>query len=199
MKRHSSSLQQQQQSQSSLPTFLSLSWTTVAAATIIGTSSYYIYRLLSQHGWDGTLRLLWEGSPYPPELRGPYEALDDAANVSTTLQQTIQTLEKGLEEAQIAEESNFSSILRQWQLNVQSSLTNDDLRQHLALLSHELDHVAAQVDGVLSENGGVKQRKKDLSQRLVTLMERADALISFYTKASSPVIVSAVSILDGTF
>jgi hypothetical protein len=158
----------------------------VTAVTIFGASSYYVYRLLSRHGYDGTLRLLWEGSPYPPETRKSHESLDEAERTIKSLMTKIRSLEVALDDAHLAEESNFSSILQQWQKNAQSM--TEDLRQQLALLSHNLDLLAASVDAVLSENIGVKQRKKELSLRIVELMERADGLISFYTKASSPVI-----------
>ena len=161
-------------------------WTRVAAATILGASSFYIYKLLSKHGFDGLLRLVWEGSPYPPGLREPHEAIDGAGSAAQSLEDTIRTLEVALDDAQLAEESNFSSILQQWQKNAQP--ITEDLRQQLSVLSYDLDLLAARVDAILSEDDFVKQRKKDMSLRVVELMERADALISFFTKASSPVI-----------
>lgn len=161
-------------------------WIKLAATTLVGASSVFVFRLLYRYGWDGTLRLLWEGSPYLPELREPHEALDDANDAANSLERTIRTLEVALTEAQLAEESNFSSILQTWQRN--ASHITDDLRQQLAMLSHNLDLLAARVDAVLFDNAQVKHRKKELSQSIVVLMERADALISFYTKASSPII-----------
>ncbi|GKY95440.1 hypothetical protein MPSEU_000505500 [Mayamaea pseudoterrestris] len=168
------------------PHHTAVPWARVVTATILSASSFYIYRLLSRHGYDGTLRLLWEGSPYPLESRVPHEALDDASNNARTLQTTIRALEVALDNAHLAEESNFSSILIEWQKNVQPMTA--DLRQELAVLSHNLDLLAASVDTVLSDNDLVKQRKKDLSLKIVNMMERADALISFYTKASDPVV-----------
>ena len=53
----------------------------------------------------------------------------------------------------------------------------------LGLLSSDLDKLAAQVDGVVSEGSTVlKERKKVLSKRLVQLMERVDVLIAFFRK-----------------
>jgi chaperonin cofactor prefoldin len=160
-------------------------WISIPAAIAVGTSSYFIAKFLSQYGVDGAFRLLWEGSPYPPDIREQHEKLDAATTRAESLLQSITAVELGLAEAQVAadDDSNFASILRQWQANIRPV---DNLQQRLAFISNELDVLAAQIDAVVCEKeADVKQRRKDLARDTVDLMDRVDALISFYNKATS--------------
>ncbi|KAL7573268.1 hypothetical protein ACA910_003413 [Epithemia clementina (nom. ined.)] len=62
------------------------------------------------------------------------------------------------------------------------------LKLTLGGLSHNLDQLAAQIDAVPLSSAGaaiVKQLKKELSTQIVTLMEQADALISFYQQKTT--------------
>jgi hypothetical protein len=161
-----------------LPTLM-----TIASVAILGTLTYSTYRVVRRYGVDGTLRYIWEGTPYQPNVQEQMETLDDIDSALLLLNTNIADLESSLERAQQSIQGSYSAILLQWECTASCT----DLRKHLAIISYDLDQLAARADAVPSSGQEeVKIRKKDTSARIVKLMDRADALISFYTKASSP-------------
>ena len=50
----------------------------VAATAVAAYAGYELNRSLREHGWEGTLRLIWEGDPYDPDLRYAVDRLEDA-------------------------------------------------------------------------------------------------------------------------
>jgi hypothetical protein len=163
------------------------SWIAIASATttvaVLGLSSFWFYQLVQNYGFDGALRFLWEGDPNPEHIRDHVRTLNTAAKALNTQQKTISVFEEGLERARLdtIDDSDASSILVLWRKNLPSSLL--DLRKHLAKLSYDLDRLAATVDQVPTDEE-IRQQKKQLSKRVVFLMERADALIAFFKSAT---------------
>jgi hypothetical protein len=157
------------------------SWTTVAtsltASALIATT-YCVYQLVNEYGWEGTYYYVWDGDPHPPHLRDRMISLENIDNKLDKKEKVVSTLEEGLERASLdsVDGSDLAHIQKLWQKNV-----TKDLRQTLNLLSYDLDELAAKVDQVIAGDvAEIKTKKKDLSTRAVQLMERADALIRVY-------------------
>lgn len=165
------------------PSLVSVASATTAVV-LIGTSSYWLYQCVSDYGWEGTLRYIWEGDPYPDQIRLYLDSLDDVERSLGHEATLLSSLEEGLERARLdsIDDSSPSSILKMWESNTPIQ----DLQMQLAKLSYELDQRAAKVDQVIlsdEDHVDIKLRKKALSKRIVRLMERTDRLILFYQKA----------------
>ena len=65
--------------------------------------------------------------------------------------------------------------------------TNLDLKSVLGGLSYGLDQMAAKIDAIPAITGDdtVKKYKKELSNQVVTLMDRTDSMIAFYQQESA--------------
>ena len=65
--------------------------------------------------------------------------------------------------------------------------TNLDLKSVLGGLSYSLDQMAAKIDAIPAITGDdtVKKYKKELSNQVVTLMDRTDSMIAFYQQEST--------------
>jgi hypothetical protein len=171
--------------------------TTVAlAVSSIATavSAYYLYQCVSQHGWEGTFWYLWEGSPYPPEVRQEFQTLDNVQDSLEAEQQILDRLEEAFQRAQLDtvddddddDDHHDATFLELWN----SNLPKRNLEKLLARINHNLDLYASQVDAILpstssskQHSNGLKIRKKQLSSRLVQLMKRVDIYVAHYQKA----------------
>lgn len=158
----------------------------VALVVAVPTALWF-RRLVSAHGFDGALRLIWEGSAYPPGIRERMEVLDEVDDRVEHLEHTrLSPLELGLEIAMSSDRttspsSGRSSAARNlWEAAVRDK--GMDLRKALAGLSDQLDTCAAKVDAVNSAGESeIKARKKALSSKIVEMMKRVDGLVHFFT------------------
>lgn len=142
----------------------------------------FVYQILSHglpSGWDGVLRLIWEGDAYPIHVRRAIKELDEAQDTIEKESALLSLLEEGLERANLdsIDSADESTILALWESNVPIL----DLRKQLALLSDKLDKVAAKIDAVTEQTQ--RDRKRALSKRAVDLMARMDMLVDFVGKA----------------
>jgi len=166
-------------------------WASIVATGLLGATTVGFSYLVHCYGFNGALRFIWEGDPNPEHVRDQMGKLHTAEKSLKNQTKTIATLEEGLQRARLdtIEDSDPSAILALWRRNIPDKLR--DLRTRLALLSTDLDKIAATVDQVLppppAVEGGeeVRQKKKRLSQRVVQLMARADALIVFFKTTTS--------------
>jgi hypothetical protein len=141
---------------------------------------------VSQYGWDGTLRYIWEGDPYSPKVRHYMETLDDADQSRKSQERLIAAIEEALERARldsIDDTKTTREIVKAWI----TIFRPKNLEKSLSQLDTVLDKLAAKVDGILisaADNSRVfqelKRRKKLLSKQLVLAMERTDALLASY-------------------
>jgi hypothetical protein len=157
--------------------------TATTAALLMGTSSYWIFQCVSEYGWEGTLRYIWEGDPYPGRIRDYIDALNDVEECLEHASALVSSLEEGLQRAGLdsIDDCSPAAVMIIWESN--SSI---DLQKQLAKMSYDLDQYAAKVDQVIlsdQDQADIKQRKKMLSKRIVRLMERTDSLVVFYKKA----------------
>jgi hypothetical protein len=154
-----------------------------ATVTIVGLSTCYFLRLVLAYGWNGALKYIWDGDALPQDIRGFVNELEAASIFLDEKDTAIASLEEGLERARFdaVETSNPARILQQWRVNL--PITKQDIRKHLAVVSSDLDDLAAKVDQVPSRNE-VRKARKELSSRIVQLMSRTDRLIEFFNIAT---------------
>jgi hypothetical protein len=153
--------------------------TTLALASLAVTSSYFGYQLVSHYGWEGAFYYIWEGSPYPPELRTEFETLDDVEDKIDKEARILDRLEEAYERAQLdsVDGSSDATILDLWNAN----LPKGNLEKLVGRISHNLDLFASRVDAVPSkQNAALKARKKELSNAIVTVMQRADVYVAHF-------------------
>lgn len=145
----------------------------VAGAVVAAYAGYELNRSVREHGWEGAMRLIWEGDPYDSDLR---DAVDKLENAEFDLQATYRIDDRlvGLEESLDAATAMASSsspattinIDRLWNqawmghpANLSSSSSNNNggsggdnpltIERTLADMSDRLDKIAARVDGVV--------------------------------------------------
>lgn len=156
----------------------------ISAFTLVGLSSYWCYRLVRLHGWEGALRYIWEGDALPRDVRECINTLENASKGLEEQETVILSLEEGLERARLdtADESSHATVLDAWRMNIPS--TQQDIRGDLAKASAALDKLAADIDQIPNKDT-LRQKKKDFSMRVVALMIRIDVLIDFFKQATN--------------
>lgn len=173
--------------------------TTVIAASTYG--SYKLYQLIQRYGVNGALRYIWEGDPYSLEIRTCIDTLDKVNHLKKKLSNKVSQLEESFERAKLDSidyNAPSNNVIQLWKKYLPKSMqtknsSDDNLRQRLALLSHDADKLAAMVDQVLASSSSrepihilvdIRQRKKIASNEIVLLMERIDKLIDYFQKAT---------------
>ncbi len=178
----------------------------VAATAVAAYAGYELNRSVQKHGWEGALRLIWEGDPYDPDLRDAVDRLEDAEFdllATHRIDDRLKGLERTLDEATTS--SSFTPEVpvyqlwnQAWMEDPENKVGEDDrpltIERTLGYMSDRLDKIAARIDGVIlssaSDKSGtsnntflaqrVKERKKKLSRAIVSEMERCDALLASY-------------------
>lgn len=161
---------------------------TIAVTSVAVVTTYSMARLIKLYGLEGAGWYIWEGSPYPPNVRTYFYTLDKVKDaLQKGEEQTLEILEESLERAKLncIDGSTNTTIVNEWNSAYQSSSSNKkSLEQTLAKLSYDLDKRAAQVDDVKSvQRQDLKQCKKQLSNHIVQLMERVDILMALYKES----------------
>jgi hypothetical protein len=151
---------------------------TTAAAVIGVQLAWMSWRLVSNYGFDGALRLIWEGDHLLPEIREAMDTLDQIENDQLPKKQRkCQALETVLEGASL--DSVDGGEVEVDTIVPTKTVVSGKIRTDLSGLSDAVDKLAFKVDSVESHGDAeVRQRKKALSKHLVILMERVDSLIS---------------------
>jgi hypothetical protein len=164
----------------------------VVAATAIGVGTFLL-KSLPEYGWEGTMRYIWEGDAYSPELRDVADTLEDAEIARSLQESRIHAMETALDLARLnsIDGQSLKEIVENW---VDCFATDNgggqSLERTLADVSDKLDKIAAKVDGVslssfMSKNNKelverIQKRKKLLSKNIVLDMERCDVLTGSY-------------------
>ena len=191
--------------------------TRTSLITFLGYGSYKFYTWYQQYGFHGTLRYIWEGEPYVPQIRLYYETLQKTTVQYKKCQKIVTLLEESYQRAQLnsIDYDNYTNnfVVQMWQQSLPKQYR--DLRQRLALISHDVDQMAAQLDQIIitttttttSSNTNtntstttsaikqqsdtekhydvIRKQKKNMSKDVVKLMERVDQLITYYKSGSS--------------
>jgi hypothetical protein len=166
----------------------------VVAVTTIGIGSFLL-KSVPEYGWEGTIRYIWEGDAYTPELRDLADTLEDAEIARSLQESRIHSMEAALDLAQLNSVDGQSSeeIVKHW-LECFAAETDDgedqSLERTLTDVSDKLDKIAAKIDGVALSGTVAKynkelveriqMRKKLLSKNIVLDMERCDVLVGSY-------------------
>jgi hypothetical protein len=64
----------------SYPRRIAISVAVVAGGTVGVAVSIWLYQSVKNHGWEGTLRYIWEGEYYPEDIRSALELLEAGGN-----------------------------------------------------------------------------------------------------------------------
>ena len=149
----------------------------IAAGIVAAAGSVWLYRSVSKYGIKGTLRYIWEGDAYPPEVRKSLNQLEKVEQ-SIEREYILNRLEESLARAKL-DSIDDVTIEPQWII----AHAPRDLEKDLSKISHDLDTLAAKVDAVPSHgDADIKVRKKRASQQLVLMMERADYMLEVYAQ-----------------
>lgn len=133
-------------------------------------------------------RYIWQGDPYPTNVRESVDVLDEVEQFIPDLERRIEQLEESLARSKLniidgggdSPSPSSSEILLV--RAVWSALhAPRDVRKDLAQINAELDQQAGNVDTVYTfTEQHLKIRKKALSQVVVGLMTRLDVLLASY-------------------
>ena len=169
------------------PTSWRPSLTTLAVTSVTVTSTYFLYQCVSQYGWEGTYWYIWEGDPYPPNVREEFHALDQVETSLRKEERSLDRLEEAYERAKLdsVDGSSEALIVTLWDTNLLNSYKKKKnamtLEKLLAKVSYNLDQYAAKIDSVPSKkHRDLKPRKKEISNQIVQLMQRADVYVARY-------------------
>jgi hypothetical protein len=152
---------------------------TIALSSVVTVSAFCLYQCVSQYGWEGTYWYIWEGSPYPPQVREEFCTLDDVEDSLEAEARILDRLEEAYERAQLdsIDGASDATLLELWNIN----LPKRNLEKLITRVNYNLDLYASKVDAVpSSKQSDLKIRKKKLSSRVVELMKRADVYVAHY-------------------
>lgn len=177
----------------------SLKSATAAAAVVITTGVLIHQRntitIIGRHrGIHGILRLLWEGDHLPPHLRQSMDQLEKIEGRMIKSETQLEHIEVLVEKARLdsvdgstatadADDNNKEDkdkdTLSAEEVKASLFQSNPELRTRIGIFSNKLDTIAAQIDDVKSHSDEeVKQKKKQLSNRIVQLMNEMDGMIA---------------------
>ena len=174
----------------------SSSLTTTALVAVAAYAGYIFHRSVQKHGWEGALRLVWEGDPYEPLLRDAVDTLEESEwNLRAThrIDDRLTGLEESLDAVRAIASSNSNAssdamdVLwnQAWMEHPANRLSSNDdnpltIEHTLADMSDKLDKIAARVDGVIlssasSSCSGDKASKSCTSTSNTFLLQRVKA------------------------
>ena len=159
------------------------------AATAVLVAGAVLYRtVVLEYGWGGTIRYVWVGEPYSPQIQSIRGSLNDAEEKRALYQSRLSGIEEAFERARL--DSVDDSVVVRWLPATKNRATKAivlrwvdyykprNLEIALGELSAALDKLAAEVDAVaLSGTDAdattrvvqeIKRRKKLLSKQLVS-------------------------------
>jgi len=123
--------------------------------------------------------MAWQGDFLPPQLRNSMDELDK-------IEERMGKSEEQLEQIDIlVEKARLDSVdfvddddVNQEELKTFLFQQNPDLRTRIGIFSNKLDTLAAMIDAIESNSDDeVKQRKKQLSNKIVELMNELDNML----------------------
>ena len=156
--------------------------TYVAIATVgtVGAAvSVWLYRSVHGHGWEGTLRYIWEGDYYAEDVRSALNTLKALETQVAGHAALMELIETSLARAKLNSVDDHSSVKKEeWA----SAHRPRNLEKDIIKLSYDLDKLAATADAVVLQDVDMRPKKKLLSTKIVKLMEKADELLRIYQR-----------------
>ncbi|ACI64553.1 predicted protein [Thalassiosira pseudonana CCMP1335] len=141
------------------------------------TRCYNDYR-----GMQGMLRYIWVGDYLPPSIRQSMDELDKVGQGLLSADDQLDLIETKVQRAQLESvdgPTDGGSDNNGDDLQKQIFQQNPELRKDIGVFSSRLDRLAATIDSVKSHSDEeVKRRKKQMSNKIVTLMTELDRLIA---------------------
>ena len=171
--------------------------TVIATGGVLTCMLIYKKHMISNYynkywGIHGIFRYIWLGDYLPPPIRKSMDDLDGISqdlnrsesqleNIETLVQRALLESVDGPFTYEIDSE-NANNCSKQ-EIQTQIFQQNPGLRKEIGFFSTRLDRLAARIDTVLSHsNDEVKKRKKQLSNKVVALMDALDTTIAMLKK-----------------
>lgn len=157
---------------------------TFAAVTTAGflgfIFSVWLHRSVKDHGWEGTLRYIWEGDFYSSGVRDILDMLDELETQVAIQVSIAELIETSFDRAKLDSVDDDQSQVKKQEWN---NAHPGNLEKDITKLSYDLDKLAAKIDSVRPIHTDIKTRKKLLSNRVVRVMERVDVLLGLYQQS----------------
>jgi hypothetical protein len=157
----------------------------ISITAIVVTSA--ALKSIAKYGWKGTFRYIWIGDHLTPDVRESTDALEhiELKCIPKELKR-LNKLEIVISTASLNSVDEGEMKKDEMGMNQEEDRNNayymyaqiPSLSKDLGTLSYNLDKLAANVDAVQSYgNETVRRKKKDLSNRIVKMMNSVDFLI----------------------
>jgi chromosome segregation ATPase len=141
-----------------------------------------------KRGFQGMLRSIWLGDHLPPAIRKSLDELNDIKEQINKCESQLDHIESSVQRAMLESvdgpTSNKTALndacdTSKEEIKKQIFQQNPELRKDIGLFSTRLDRLAARVDSVWSHSDNeVKRRKKQLSDKIVSLMNALDTMLA---------------------
>jgi uncharacterized protein (DUF3084 family) len=144
-------------------------------------------------GIQGIVWYIWIGDYLPPDIRKAMGQLDSINEDMNDCESQLEGIEISVQRAVLdsvdgpaVSSDEIMDGSSNEELQIQTFQQNPELRKDIGFLSTRLDKLAAQIDSVLSHSDDeVKNRKKELSNKVVGLMDEIDKLIAIFHLVSN--------------
>mmetsp|Transcript_28536 Transcript_28536/g.42003 ORF Transcript_28536/g.42003 Transcript_28536/m.42003 type:complete len:193 (-) Transcript_28536:167-745(-) len=168
-----------------------------ASAVLLGTAtassiafSAWFARCANKHGFEGALRTVWEGNPHREEHREVLQTLEETDQLYHDCGDMVERLEDSLEVARLntIDTDDIPSspedrkedphlVVPNWKRAHGPRIENE-----LAFSYDGLEKLVKRLDGITAEKDEIREQLNRVAEDLDILMERADALLTFYLK-----------------
>ncbi|KAL3794604.1 hypothetical protein ACHAWO_008333 [Cyclotella atomus] len=148
-------------------------------------------------GFRGLIRYIWIGDHLPPSIRKSVNDLDEICHDMMKCEHQLEQIEIMIQRALLEcvdgpttmstdmNDPNKTNTESKDEIQKQIFQQNPELRKDIGFFSTRLDRLAARIDSVLSYlDDEVKMRRKQLSNKVVELMEELDNMIAMLHSAS---------------
>eukprot|EP00577_Skeletonema_sp_RCC1716_P026783 CAMPEP_0113423178 /NCGR_PEP_ID=MMETSP0013_2-20120614/28875_1 /TAXON_ID=2843 ORGANISM="Skeletonema costatum, Strain 1716" /NCGR_SAMPLE_ID=MMETSP0013_2 /ASSEMBLY_ACC=CAM_ASM_000158 /LENGTH=189 /DNA_ID=CAMNT_0000311011 /DNA_START=11 /DNA_END=580 /DNA_ORIENTATION=- /assembly_acc=CAM_ASM_000158 len=142
----------------------------------------------SCRGMEGLLRYVWIGDFLPPHIREAMDKLDNVNERMVEAETKLEEIEILIERVELEsvdgprrlpEEQDQDTVDNKEEFKKQLFQRYPELRTKIGLFSSSLDKLAYTIDSINSHrDADVKTRKKQLSNKIVELMNSLDRMVS---------------------
>eukprot|EP00979_Chaetoceros_neogracilis_P013996 scaffold4290_cov213-Chaetoceros_neogracile.AAC.3 len=152
---------------------------TITLSVTIIIATYLISKPVSKYGLSGALRLIWEGDHLPPHIRDCFDKLQQIDDTIKKQKKKLNRLGVTIETAKLNSVDEIQIVNNEHIPKKHYILSQvPSLHKDLGIVSSALDKVAAELDQVVNHGvAEVKRQKKELSNRVVTMMGTCDGFI----------------------
>ena len=142
----------------------------------------------NHRGINGICRYIWIGDYLPPNIRQSMDDLDEISQDMSKCEMQLENIEILVQRASlesvdgpIDQSGTDTDTTPKEDIQKQIFQQNPELRKDIGFFSTRLDRLAARIDSVLSHSDeDVKKRKKQMSNKVVELMDALDKMVATF-------------------